>query len=238
MTYSYAQVIAELQTHFDEKIAARMIRIPKGFKAKGIKLGDLRALTEKTGADHALASLLLTSTIYEEFLLGILLAEPTFMTDQQLTELALQCESTMLVDSALIDLAAKSKTSALLMKSWVESSNTHLSYAGNTWLSSYFRQSPLPLIDEQWSHQWLDSVKTRLPSSSLPVQNAINNAVVMAALHVPNLHLHATEVAAQIGHILPLVARNSCNIQSASDYISRYITQPKFSRIAKLAGPK
>jgi hypothetical protein len=80
----------------------------------------------------------------------------------------------------------------------------------------------------------LETIKAQLSEESLPIQNAMNNAVVMAGLHVPDLVDLAIEVAIHIGYVLPRVRKNQCNIQSAHEYIIRYSNQPNYSRVAKL----
>lgn len=224
----------ELLALKDEKMASKQKRIPQGMTSFGIKLGSLRSIAKQIGISHPYAKELINSSIYDEVMLGLMLEDVKQLSPQEMTDLAKRCNSSMLVDSALIDLAIAHKDSSMLMKSWVESTDNDLIYAGVTWLSSYFRLSALETIDKDWSLKWLNSVIKTLNHQPLAIQNAMNNAVVMAGLHVPELHLTAVEVAAKIGHIMPLVAKNSCNIQSASDYLERYITQPAFSRIAKL----
>ncbi len=90
-------------------------------------------------------------------------------------------------------------------------------------------------MDSKVSHRLLDTIQATIVSEIPSIQNAMNNAVVMAGLHVPDLVTHATEVAEKIGYIMPTKALNSCNIQSALDYIQRYSSQTKFSRVARLA---
>jgi hypothetical protein len=117
---------------------------------------------------------------------------------------------------------------------WLNHENIHLRYAGYATLSAYFRLYPLEKMNYLLGFDSLMMIKNTILNEPLTVQNAMNNAVVMAGLHVPQLVNLAKEVADHIGYILPLKAKNSCNIQSASDYLKRYINQPKFSRVARL----
>jgi hypothetical protein len=62
--------------------------------------------------------------------------------------------------------------------------------------------------------------------------------VDMAGIHLPELVEQAYDKAQQIGYVLPVKAKNSCNIQSATDYLDRYLKEPKYSRVAKLNAQK
>jgi len=93
-------------------------------------------------------------------------------------------------------------------------------------------------IDILLGNEILERIKLTIASEPLTIQNAMNNAVVMAGLDVRLLVEKATEVALHIGHVMPLVALHQCNIQSAYDYIIRYQDNPTYSRVARIKSLK
>lgn len=214
----------------------KMIRKNTQFsEVYGVQMKHLRALAASLGTQHELAQLLWQQTSYEHRMLAALLFNPQQLTQAEMEFCLQQALSSPIVDQALSDGVLQTEHPLEWLTHWCQSPNVHLRYGGWAILSAYFRLYPLEKMDLKVSHRLLDTIQATIVNEVPSIQNAMNNAVVMAGLHVPDLVIHATEVAEKIGYIMPTKALNSCNIQSALDYIQRYSSQPKFSRVARLA---
>lgn len=200
----------------------------------GVSMKDIRALAKKLKVNHELALTLYETSTYEYLMLGALIADDKKINDETAKDWVIKAQSTAIVDQGLSALFMRLDKRHQMIKSFIEDTNVHIRYAGYALLSSYFRGEDLETLDIELGKFALDSIKDTLSNEPLSIQNAMNNAVVMAGLHVPQLVKMAKDVADYIGYVMPLVARNQCNIQSASDYLVRYSTQPKFSRVARL----
>lgn len=228
------EVIRELEKYKIEKSPKKTLKSNKTYKVLNVKMKDIRAIAKMIGENHSLAVELFTSNIYEAMMLASIIASVEKTNYDLLTKWAKLANSSNIVNQGLSNLILKVDSNHHLMKEWCLNSDEDLRYAGYSILSSYFRSESLEKIDNEYSHKILNKIVDTIVSEPLTIQNAMNNAVVMAGLHVPALVEKATEVAEKIGYIMPLVAKNSCNIQSASDYLVRYIENPKYSRVAKL----
>ena len=227
------KIILWIEQHADERIKA-IYQKNNPMIVQGVKLTELRALAKQIGHDSTLALKLYALNIYETMMLATMIANPDEIQYEQIMTWAKQAHQTNIIDQGLNQLMLAHPKDYLLFLSWCESDDHDLRYAGFSFLSAYYRHVNLNEMDDNVNQQLLHRIEQTISHEPLSIQNAMNNAVVMAGLHVPLLVELAKEVADKIGYILPLKAKNACNIQSASDYINRYINQPKFSRVAKL----
>lgn len=206
-------------------------------KVYGLKITYLRNLAKKIGIDIDLSKKLSETDAYETMFLSILLEDEHTVTKNRLTDLAIKSRKSSIIDQALSDLVLKSNHIDIL-KDWHSHQDDSLRYAFYATYQAYLRRASLDDIDTTFGLDVLDHIKKTLLDEDIYIQNAMNNLVVMAGLHVPSLVDKAYEVAKHIGYVLPLKAKNSCNIQSALDYLNRYIDNPKYSRVAKLRQKK
>lgn len=218
----------------NERTASNTKKRLKTLDSYGVKMGDIRKLAKSLQKSYPLALELFESNVVEVKILAILLMPLEDVTLALLTQWAKSLESSTAVDQALSKLVINSSCYEDALNSWYNHEDTDIKYAGYSLFSSYFMSFPLDVIDIELSLSVLSIIEDTILNEPSTIQNAMNNAVVMAGLHVPSLVDKATGVANQIGYILPLRAKNACNIQSASDYLARYSTQPKYSRVAKL----
>lgn len=224
----------ELRSMSDVKLRMSMQKRYPKLTCLGIPLSKLRPFAKTLGHHDPFAKDLYASGIVEAMLLATMIHDPkTISRDQILAWSKAGC-STMIVDSGLSSLINSSPYANYMTKELYSNDDDDHRYTGFVLLSSYFRTHPLETMDITLGKRVLETIRKTIKDETLPIQNAMNNAVVMAGLHVPELVDLATEVASAIGHIMPLVRRNQCNIQSAYDYIIRYRTQPNYSRVAAL----
>lgn len=227
-------ILNDLLKMKDDGTYRRLIKQPKPFDYIGIKLGDLRAYATQLPKDHSLAISLFDLPYYETMLLATILVNPKTMDTNSVLSWCKKASSSSIIDQGISNFFFDIPDYSTILNSLSGSLDSDLEYAFFALLSSYFRTEPLDKIDIQNSIAWLNRIKTTIAIKPLVIQNAMNNAVVMAGLHVPDLVLLAREVADHIGYVMPLVAKNSCNIQSATDYLIRYCDNPKYSRVAKI----
>jgi 3-methyladenine DNA glycosylase AlkD len=229
-----SEILTYLENHPNESAKKRILKRNPEFKAFGTTMKDLRDLGSKLGENHELAVKLYETNVYEAMMLATFIMPSTDVRDTVATAWARKANASSIIDQGLAHLLLKCDSYELWLKAWLKSPETSLRYAGFTLLSTYFRLESLEKLDLNLCQASLLIIKKTLLDEPITIQNAMNNAVVMAGLHVPGLLNLALDVANHIGHVMPLVAKNSCNIQSASDYLTRYIDQPQFSRVAKL----
>ncbi len=202
----------------------------------GVKISDLRGIVKDhfPNGDESLSILLSEVDSFETMFLSVLLEDPKKVTPERITELAIKAKESSVVDQALCDLIMKSGNTQKLIAEWFHHPDSNLRYAFYTLYAAHVRKSDLKEINTEFSLKVLDKVKESIKTEDVYIQNAMNNLVVMAGLHVPELVDKAYKVARYIGNVKPLRNTNDCNIQSAVVYLDRYIKDPKFSRVAKI----
>ena len=202
----------------------------------GVRITDLRGIAKDyfPNGDVSLAIELSEIDSYETMFLSVLLEDPKKVTLERITELAVKAKESSVVDQALCDLIMKSGFKQKLITDWFHHPDLNLRYAFYTLYATHVRKSDLKEIDIEFSLKVLDKIKECIKNEDVYIQNAMNNLVVMAGLHVPDLVDKAYKVARYIGNIKPLRNTNDCNSQSAVVYLDRYIKDPKFSRVAKI----
>lgn len=227
-------VLEHFKSHADPKIEKQLSRHSHTYRVLGVKMKDIRDLAAQIGENHALALELYALNFYETMMLGSIIASPARLTGNLLRDWAKQADSSYIIDQGLVHTILKMESYQPMIASWYLDNDSRIRYAGFVLLSNCFRLAPLDSIDIEISKHALEVISDTIISEDLFIQNAMNNAVVMAGLHVPALVEKAIEIANQIGYILPLAVKNKCNIQSASDYLIRYKDNAAFSRVAKL----
>jgi len=230
-------IIVFLNLHRQQKIE-KIYSMYQFHQSYGVKVTDLRTLAKTIGYDPYLAYELLTIDSYETIFLSVLIKDPSSWIDTDFKLYAKKARSSSVVDQALADVIISSPECLSCLKDLYNSDDLDLTYAFYATFQGYLRKTPLDVLDVSFGTVVLDHIKTHIQDESPSIQNAMNNVVVMAGLHVPDLVEKAYEVAHHIGYVLPVRAKNSCNIQSAVDYLDRYIVNPKYSRVAKLKQEK
>ncbi len=227
-------IIEQLNLKKDERINKIYSKDNPSLEIIGVKMKDIRALAKGIGINHGLAIKLNDQEIYETMMLSTLIADHHQITNSLITSWVKRAHQSPIIDQGLSHFFLKVKSYDELLKTWCLSNDDDLRYAGFSLLSTYFRLEALTHIKTDFGIDMLSKIEDTIVKQPPRIQNVMNNAVVMAGLHVPDLVDKAYETAKKIGYILPLKAKNSCNIQSALDYLDRYITQPKYSRVAKI----
>ncbi len=238
MTSKHDQELMNIKKYMQENAQPNVKKIQEkktgSLDVIGLTMKDIRNLGKQIGVNHSLAEELFEYSIYEYLMLGSIIADPMMVNEKTARIWLKKAQSTSIVDQALSILLIQHPERHQWLNVFLVDQDEDIRYGGYSMLSSYYRLEPLETLQSDLAVKALKMIKKNLGNEPLTIQNAMNNAVVMAGLHVPSLVELAKEVADYIGHVMPLVAKNQCNIQSASDYLNRYIDQPKFSRVARL----
>lgn len=227
-----------MMDHRQEKLVKSLQKSYPHHQVIGLTMGDLRTLAEHIGSDDSLAQACLATDVYEFQMLGALITPIQQTPIQELEGYLIRAQSTYIIDQGWTDAVLAVDDIHMHLEKWMTHDNPHLRYAGYALFSAYCRLSPLETLSFKTVEAALQRIVDTIRHEPLVIQNAMNNCVVMAGLHVPGVFHDAQQVAEKIGYILPLKAKNSCNIQSASEYLVRYIDQPRFSRVARLQSKK
>jgi 3-methyladenine DNA glycosylase AlkD len=227
-------VFQYFEVHQNTSLIASQSKRIRGLTTYGLTMKELRDLAKSIGTNHDLSTELFTTNNYDAMMLAAFIASPNLCSPSLLQSWAQYASSTMVIDQGLSPLMMNSIHRHEIVSTWTLHPQEDIRYAGYSFLSTYFRLEKLELLDISLGSALLSTIEQTILQEPNTIQNAMNNAVVMAGLHVPALFEQAKHTAEVIGYIMPLLAKNSCNIQSALDYIVRYIDQPKFSRTAKL----
>lgn len=228
-------ILNELLKLKDEGVYKRLIKQPKSFEYIGIKMGDLRQFSTQFPKDNLLAQSLFDLNYFETKLLATMFVEPNTLSESTVLDWIKTAEQTAIIDQGIANFFLELANPTAILMFLSNQADEDFEYGFYALLSTFFRQADLSIIESCPCKDWLNTIASTIDSKPLAIQNAMNNAVVMAGLHAPNLVELARNVADQIGYILPMKAKNSCNIQSASDYLVRYQDNPKYSRVAKMA---
>jgi len=228
------EVLSYFNQHSDAKVKKHLAQRCGSYAIIGVSMGHIRGLAKTIGQDVKLAKALYATHIFDAMMLSTMIMPEKELSLSLLIQWAKQAESSQIIDQGLTSLIMKTSEKDSILNSWYLDDDVHLRYAGYALFSSYFRSEDLNRIDIPLGNKIIERIKSTISSEPLPIQNAMNNAVVMAGLHVPLLVEKATEASLHIGHVMPLVALNQCNIQSAYDYIIRYQDNPTYSRVARI----
>jgi len=238
MNLKYEQELEYIKEFIDEHALPKVKKVQEtksgSLEVLGLTMKDIRDLAKRIGLNHGLSIELYQSNIFEYLMLATLIADYKMLDLNTTKKWVKKAQSTSIVDQALSSLLIHVSDRHKWIHLFLTDKDKDIRYGGFSMLSTYFRLEPLETLQVDLGKEVLNLIKENLNKEPITIQNAMNNAVVMAGLHVPELVDLAIEVAAHIGYIMPLVARNQCNIQSASDYIVRYSNQPKYSRVARL----
>ena len=228
------EVFQYFETHQNASLIRSQSKRIRGLITYGLTMKELRDFAKSIGRNHDLSIELFTTNNYDAMMLATMIASPELCSQTLLQSWALYASSTSVVDQGLNSLMMNSIHRHEIVSTWTIHPQEDIRYAGFSLLSSYFRMEQLELLDVSLGKALLTTIEQTVLQEPSTIQNAMNNCVVMAGLHVPALLEQARHTAEVIGYIMPLRAKNSCNIQSALDYIVRYIDQPQYSRTAKL----
>ncbi len=188
----------------------------------GVKMGDLRSLAKKIGIDHPLALELYASGNSDAMMLALLITDPKQVDEPLLDKWVALAYWDLLSERGVAELASSSASAWFLAKKWAQSNDEMTACAGYAIYMSLFSKIDNSLIDLEEVKHLLKLMSHRIHQELPHLQNAMNNCLIMAGIHIDPIYEFCLELANSIGYVKPTVAINNCNIQSASDYLVRY----------------
>jgi 3-methyladenine DNA glycosylase AlkD len=193
----------------------------------GVKLSDLSGLKRKIKTDHGLAMELFQTGNSDAMYLAGLIEDPAAVTQEQLDQWTEAADWDMLSERCVAVVAAKTPFGFEMARKWIESSREMTACAGYAVYSTLFTVLNDKDIDMDEVKALFVRIEQRIHQEHPQTQNAMNNCLIMAGIYIQPLHSLALETAQRIGRIKPVIAQNSCNIQSAEDYLKKYADKGK-----------
>ncbi len=198
----------------------------------GVKLMELKALKKKTKMNHELALSLYRTGNSDAMYLAGLIDDPSKVTEEQLDSWVALANWDMLSERCVATLASKTPFGFDLAKKWIASKRNETKCAGYSLYAQLFRSVEDEEINMEESQKLLEHIVENIERESKRVQNAMNNCVVMAGIHVEPLHKFAVTIAER----LEKMETASNGGQSTLEYITKYAEQSRIGM--KIKHPK
>lgn len=221
------EVMLYLKEHGNEQ--TKKIYMSHGAKEPlyGIKLGDLKDLKKKIKTDHKLALELYKTGNSDAMYLAGLIEDPKEVTIEQLDEWIKDAYWNMLSERCVAVVAAKTSFGFEIARKWLSSKDEETVCAGYAVYSTLCTVLDDSKIDMEEVKNLLNKIANNIHNESIGIQNSMNNFVIMAGIYIKPLHEFALELAERIGEIKPVISENSCNTQTAADYLKKYAEKGK-----------
>ncbi|MBN2849564.1 MAG: hypothetical protein A2Y20_06250 [Firmicutes bacterium GWF2_51_9] len=221
------EVLVQLEEAGDA--STRKIYLNNGAKEPlfGVKMGDVRKLAKKIKTDQCLADELYDTGILDAMMLAGMIADSGKMSVDQLGRWVEKAYCAMVSERCVAPLAAQNPQRFEIAANWIESPHEQTACAGFTVYGMLYSHIPDDRLDLDQVKSVVDTIERRIQSEPTYLQNAMNNCLIMIGIYVLPLTSYCLEVSRRIGYVKPTVKINSCNIQSATDYIVRYAPRTK-----------
>jgi len=188
----------------------------------GVTMGDIKALARRIKTDHALGLELYKTGISDAMILAGHIVDPAKFTVALLDEWVAAATWNMLTDRCVAVVAAKSPFGFQVARTWVRSRKEMTACTGYATYACLFMALKGRDTDPAETRALIKSIADTIHKQGPHLQNAMNNCLIIAGINIKALHADALKAAAKVGKIKPLVADNSCNVQTAVDYLKRY----------------
>ncbi|HAM63089.1 MAG TPA: hypothetical protein DCP62_05400 [Erysipelotrichaceae bacterium] len=227
VTMELHEVLVQLEEAGDA--STRKIYLNNGAKEPlfGVKMGDVRKLAKKIKTDQCLADELYDTGILDAMMLAGMIADSGKMSVDQLGRWVEKAYCAMVSERCVAPLAAQNPQRFEIAANWIESPHEQTACAGFTVYGMLYSHIPDDRLDLDQVKSVVDTIERRIQSEPTYLQNAMNNCLIMIGIYVLPLTSYCLEVSRRIGYVKPTVKINSCNIQSATDYIVRYAPRTK-----------
>lgn len=193
----------------------------------GVKMGDVRKLAKQIKTDQRLAEELYATLNLDAMMLAGMIADVRQMSVDNLDRWVSQAYCAMISERSVGPLAALHPQRFEIAAKWIESPHEQTACAGFTVYGMLYSHFPDEQLDLDQVKSVVDTIERRIQSEPTYLQNAMNNCLIMIGIYVLPLTSYCLEVSRRIGYVKPTVKINSCNIQSATDYIVRYAPRTK-----------
>ncbi len=190
-------------------------------------MGVLREIADTIKTDHDLALALYASGVHEGMMLAGMICDPRKLSRETLDLWAKLATCTMVSDRCVALLAAVRADAWEIADSWIGHQEEMTACAGYAVYGMLFAHLSDDQLDLDRIRRIVDRIESSVKSEKPYLQYAMNNCLIMAGMYVGPLSMYCLEAADRIGYIKPTRKVNSCNIQSASDYIRRYAPRKK-----------
>jgi len=221
------EILARLEEAGDA--STKKIYLNNGAKEPlfGVKMGDVRKIAKNIKTDQRLADELYETGILDAMMLAGMIADGAKMSIDQLDRWVDEAYCAMVSERCVAPLAALHPERFEIAAKWIKSPHEQTACAGFTVYGMLYSHIPDDRLDLDQVKRVVDTIERRIQSEPTYLQNAMNNCLIMIGIYVLPLTSYCLEVSRRIGYVKPTVKINSCNIQSATDYIVRYAPRTK-----------
>ncbi|MEM1443244.1 MAG: DNA alkylation repair protein [Verrucomicrobiota bacterium] len=201
----------------------------------GVKVGDLKTIQKRIGADHELALALYDSGNYDAMYLAGLIAEDEKMTKAQLRKWAREAYGGSLSGSTVPWVATGSPRGWDLALEWIDSPKDPISAIGWSTLSSIAMVWPDYEIHLPTIKKLLSRVKREIKKAPNDTVYAMNGFVIAAGSGIAPLFEEALAVAEAIGEVTVDHGETSCETPFAPDYLRKVQAANRVGKKKKMA---
>ncbi len=161
----------------------------------GVKLGDIRALSQKIKTDHQLALKLWDTGNVEAQLLATLLIEPQSLSADQLDKLTRSTTCAQVADWLNSYVVAQHPEKEALREKWMKAKDRWAARAGWHFTASRVNKG----ADDLDLPGLLDRIEKEMPKAVPEVQWPMNSTLAAIGIHHPKLRKRAVAMGEKIG---------------------------------------
>lgn len=222
---SCAQVMRELEALGSETTRRTLLKHGAPASMFGVKIGDMKPLLKRTGADHALAlELWATGNADAQYLAG-LMAVPAEMTVKDLDRWAREATWHMIAEYSVAWVAAESPHGAVCARKWIDAKRELIASAGYSTWCGVVSLTADEQLDLQEIEGLLERIEKTIHSEQNRVRYTMNGLVIAVGTAVAPLQERALQTAAAIGEVDVDVGGTACKVPVAADYIAKVLAR-------------
>jgi hypothetical protein len=187
----------------------------------GVKIGDMKKILKRTGANHELALELYDTGVYDAMYLAGLMAEDRRMTRKDLQRWVDKAYCPGLSEYTVPWVAAGSAHAWDVGRAWIDSKKELVASAGWATLSGLAAMTPDGELDLDAYGGLLERVAGGIVGQPNRVRYVMNGFVIAVGSHVKPLTKAALGVAKRITPVKVDMGDTACKIPVAADYIKK-----------------
>lgn len=191
---------------------------PHTLSSFGMGLGQIKKLAKELKLkDKDLALAVWKETILDAKQIACLIGEPKKMSEEELTEMALEAGSWMITHTYVQNVLCKSPFATKLSDEWRESQDDQLRSCGYHVLYYLVKDKKL---EDTYFEALIPIIENRLQGESNFVKDGMNSALFAIGQRSKSLHSKALPAAKSIGKVMVDYGNNSCEAVDVVKHLS------------------
>ncbi len=219
------EVLKKLEQSGNEGTAKILMKHGAKAPCYGVKVEELKKIQKLVKTNHALASELFNSGIFDAMYLAGLIMDGAEMTKKELTAWAETNYGSSISSYTVPWVASENKLGLELALQWIESKKEFVAVSGWATLSCIVSLRPDEELDIALLRSLLKRVVENIHTSPNKVKQAMNNFVISLGCYVAPLTAEALKAADKIGKVKVDVGDTDCKIPAATEYINKLKTK-------------